>query len=139
MKKFVLVAALVSLSACGGAATEEQAPAEATEMVADEAPATTGADGGPSIGMFNVTNAAGEVSMENLMPDGTYTSTNAAGEVSTGVWEQKSPNEFCSQPSDEDAMTCYAETVNADGVWTSTDPDDGEVSTIERIEAETDA
>ncbi len=134
MKKLVLLAAFAGLSACGGAATEEAAPAETTETVATEVVATTAADGGPSTGTFTVTNAAGEVSTEVLAEDGTYTSTDAAGEVTTGVWEQKSPNEFCANSSEKEEMTCYAEAVNEDGVWTSTDPDDGEVSTVVRVE-----
>lgn len=134
MKILVLIAALASLSACGGAATEETAPAEAT--VAEEAVVTTAADGGPLTGTFAVTNAAGEVSTEVLLEDGTYTGTNTAGEATKGVWEQRSPNEFCSQASDEEEMTCFAETMNEDGVWTSTNQDDGQVSTVERVEAE---
>jgi hypothetical protein len=137
MKKLVLVAALASLSACGGAVTEEEAPAEATEMMADENATLLAADGGPTVGTYKVTNAAGEVSTEVIAEDGTYTSTNAAGEVSTGTWEQKSPTEYCTQPSDAEKMTCFAEMVGDDGVWTSTDPDDGEVSIIERVETET--
>ncbi|TMM48819.1 hypothetical protein [Qipengyuania marisflavi] len=133
MKYIVLVAALASLSACGGAATEEESSAAPAEMVVEEAPAMTAADGGPSTGTFEITNAKGEVSTEVLAADGTFTSTNAAGESKTGVWEQRSPNEFCAQDADETEMTCFAEAVGDDGVWTSTDPDDGEVSTVKRV------
>jgi len=130
MRKLLLLSACAALAACGGTASD--APAEA---VAEEeaAPATTAADGGASHGTFVITRANGDTITEVLSEDGTFTATNGAGEVTTGTWEQKSPNEFCSKDDDEDEMTCFAEEVNAEGVWTSTDPDDGEVSTVERV------
>ena len=133
MKKIAFVVGLTTIMAACSAPAEEAAtdtaPTEEAAMVA----ATTAADGGPSTGTFMVTNAAGEVSTEVLSADGTYTSTEADGTVSTGVWEQRSPNEFCTQPSDEEVMKCYTETIDEAGVWTSVDPDDGEVSIIERV------
>ena len=129
MKKIVCVAACLALAACGG--TVADAPEEA--VVEDNTSVAIAADGLPTPGTYTVTNSEGAVSTEVLNEDGTFTSTNADGEPVTGVWEQRSPNEFCTQVEGDEAMKCYAEEVNEDGVWTSTDPDDGEVSTVERV------
>ena len=136
MKRLIVLPLLAALAACGAAEEDDGAlAATAGDEISPDATAlaTTAADGGPSTGTFRVINAEGEISIEVLADDGTYTSTDADGEVETGTWEQRSPNEFCAKPEDEEEMTCYAEEVNADGLWTSTDPDDGEVSTIERV------
>ncbi|GAA4641563.1 hypothetical protein GCM10023115_00720 [Pontixanthobacter gangjinensis] len=132
MKKILIIAAVASLAACSAEkkADETATPAETVEVATE----TTAADGGPSIGTFKVTDAEGKVSIEELRADGTYTSTSEGEEPKTGKWEQKSPESFCSTPdAEESKQTCYAETVGEDGVWTSTDPDDGSVSTVERV------
>ena len=132
MKKIMIVAAVASLAACSPAETTDETatPTETAEV----AVATTAADGGPSVGMYKVTAADGKVSMEDIRADGTYTSTSEGEEPKTGKWEQKAPESFCSTPDEEGAVQkCYAEAVDEKGVWTSTDPDDGEVSTIERV------
>lgn len=133
MKKFAFVVGLTTVLAACSAPAEEAATDTASTEEAAMVAETTAADGGPSTGTFTVTNAAGEVSTEVISADGTYTSTEADGTVSTGMWEQRSPNEFCTQPSDQEVMKCYAESLNEDGVWNSVDPDDGEVSVIERV------
>lgn len=134
MKKFLLVSVFAGLAACSPAETTDEAAAP-TEVV-DAVTETTAADGGPSIGTFKVTAADGKVSMEDVRADGTYTSTTEGEEPETGIWEQKAPESFCSTPDKEGAVQkCYAEVVDESGVWTSTDPDDGEVSTIERVVA----
>lgn len=132
MKKILIITAFATLSACSAEKPAEEA-APATETV-EAATETVAADGGPSSGMFKVTDADGKVTMEELRADGTYTATSEGEEPKTGKWEQKSPESFCSTPDEEDGkQKCYAETVGEDGVWTSTDPDDGTVSTIERV------
>jgi hypothetical protein len=135
MKKILLLSAVTALAACSPAETTDEVAAstEATEVVAE----LTAADGGPSIGMFKVTSADGSVAMEEIRADGTYTAMTDGEEPETGKWEQKSPESFCSTPDVEGAVQkCYAETIDETGVWTSADPDDGEVSTIERVVAE---
>lgn len=130
MKRIALVAALATMAACTPAA-ETEAPAEpaATEV----AEATTAADGGPSHGMYRVTDSEGKVSMEDVREDGTWTDTDEAGVVTTGTWEQKSPNIYCTTKDAEDAVQkCHDEVVDENGVWTSTDPD-GKVATVERV------
>ncbi len=132
MKKILIAAACASLAACSPAETTDEAaaPAETAEVVAE----STAADGGPSYGMFKVTQADGTVSMEDVREDGTYTTTSEGQEPRTGKWEQASPDSFCSTADTEGAVQkCYTETVDENGVWTSTDPDDGKVSTIERV------
>jgi len=128
MKRIAVIAVCAALAACGD--TTSDAPVEA---VIEETTAATGADGGPSHGTFKITRANGEVITELLSEDGTFTATDAEGQVTTGTWEQKSPNEYCSKGDDEEEMKCFSETVNEEGVWTSTDPEDGEVSTVERV------
>ncbi|MBD2842481.1 hypothetical protein [Erythrobacter rubeus] len=134
MRNIALLAALAAVAACSPAETEETVAADAAAVDKTEAVAeTTAADGGPSHGTFRITQADGDVIIEELAEDGTFTATDQDGEVTTGTYEQRSPNEFCSKDDDEAEMKCYAEEVNAEGVWTSTDPDDGETSTVERV------
>lgn len=132
MKKILIAAACASLAACSPADTAEEAaaPAETAEVAAE----VTAADGGPPFGMFKVTDADGKVSMEDVRADGTYTSTTEGEEPKTGKWEQPSSNSYCATPDEEGAVQkCYAEAVDEKGVWTSTNPDDGKVSIVERV------
>ena len=134
MKKILIITAVASLAACSAEKTTDEAaaPTEAVEAAAE----TTAADGGASTGTFKVTDADGKVSMEEIRADGTYTATTEGEEPKTGKWEQKAPESFCTTPDEEGAkQKCYAEAVDDKGVWTSTDPDDGTVSTIERVES----
>lgn len=132
MKKVILVTVFAALAACSQPETAEEAeaPAETTEAV----PANIAADGLPSVGMYKVTAADGSVTMEDVRADGTYVSTAADGKESTGKWEQKSPDSYCVTPDEAGAtQKCYEEAVDANGVYTSKDPDTGEVSTVERV------
>ncbi len=134
MKKFMIVSAITVLAACSPAETTDEtaAPAEVTETAA----APTAADGGPSTGTYKVTSADGKVSIEEVREDGTYTATTEGEEPETGTWEQKSPDSYCSKSDKEGSVQkCYNEVIDEAGVWTSTDPDTGESSTIERVEA----
>lgn len=132
MKKIVLVAAFAALAACSQPETAEKAEAAPSEA----APANIAADGLPSVGMYKVTAADGAVTMEDVRADGTYVSTAADGTASTGKWEQKSPELYCATPDEEGAtQTCYEESVDANGVYTSKNPNTGEVSTVERVES----
>lgn len=136
MKRIIAVAALVALAACSKPAEEPAAPAEAT---AEAAPAAAtealAADGKPSVGKYKVTRADGSVAMEDVRADGTYVTTLADGKTETGKWEQKGPNLYCVTEDKEGAkQKCLAEQVDDKGVYTSKDPDTGEVSTVVRVE-----
>ncbi|GMN03183.1 hypothetical protein [Erythrobacter sp. MTPC3] len=137
MKYIALAAALVAVSACSPAETEEDTGADAM-AVEDQAivEQPMAADGMPTPGTYEVTNAAGEVTTEVLNEDGTYVSTNADGTTENGTWEQRSPGEYCAKAESAEEMTCYSESVDENGVWSSIDPNDGEVSTVVRVDAQ---
>ncbi|MFZ9394977.1 MAG: hypothetical protein ACO25F_02820 [Erythrobacter sp.] len=134
MKKIIIVSALALVAGCSqpeGPAAE----AEANEKVAEAAPGNIAADGGPSVGSYKITHPDGTVYTEELRADGTYTSTASTGEVESGKWVQKSPELYCTTVDQEGATErCSNEKVDANGVWTSTDPE-GETVTVERVEA----
>lgn len=136
MKRIILVAGLAGIAACSQpapapepteAASAEAAPAAAAETLA--------ADGKPSHGKFTVTRKDGTVYTAEVKPDGTYVTTAADGKVTdTGKWEQKSPEQYCETSDKEGSkQKCYAEKVDDKGVYTSTDPDTGEVATVVRV------
>ncbi len=99
-------------------------------------PATTAADGGPSYGKFEVTQADGTKFVSNVKPDGTYEVTDASGAVvDSGTWEQKSPEQYCETSSKEGSeQVCYDEKV-VDGVYHSDNPKTGEKATVVRLDS----
>lgn len=134
MKRIMLVAALAAVTACS---QSEPAP-EPTEEAAAPAPEAEAellaADGQPATGTYKVTTADGEVVMEEVRADGTYVATIDGEVVETGSWVQKSPEQYCYTTDEEGATEqCNAEAIDANGVWTSTDPE-GNVATVERVE-----
>ena len=136
MKRIIAVAALAALAACSKPAEAPAAPAEATAEAAPAAAAgTLAADGKPSHGTFKVTRKAGTVTAE-IKPDGTYSVAAADGKVlETGKWEQKSPELYCETADKAGAkQKCFAEKVDDKGIYTSIDPDTGEVATVVRVE-----
>ncbi len=131
MKKFAFIAVLGALAAC---TPEADAPAESA--VEETAAAVTAADGGTPYGMYRVTASDGKVSMEDVREDGTWTSTAADGAVTTGTWEQNSPSLYCTTKDEEGAQqVCHEEGIDENGVWTSKNPTDGTVVTVERVDA----
>jgi hypothetical protein len=136
MKRIVFVALIAGVAACSQPAPAPEPTAEAT--TAEAAPAAAGeslaADGKPSFGKFQVTRANGDVMTDDVRPDGTYVTTMADGKTETGKWEQKGPNVYCATPDKEGAVQkCYEEQVDDKGVYTSKDPETGEVSTVVRL------
>ena len=134
MKKIIAVAILATVAACSPAETE--AEPEAVEEVAEAAPENIAADGQATPGNYRITLANGDVVMEEVRADGTYTATNADGSVETGTWEQKSPELYCTTEDEEGAeQDCNEEMINEDGVWISRDAGSEEFATVERVES----
>ncbi len=134
MKKIVLVAALATLAACS---KPDAAPVadttEAAAAVAAPAAQTVAADGKPSVGTFQVTNAKGEVMTEEVKADGAYVQTKGGKVTETGKWEQKSPETYCSTKDEAGAkQMCNTEKVDDKGVWTSVNPE-GKTATVVRV------
>lgn len=134
MKKFAFVAVL-ALAACGEAETEE--PMVEEEMVAEEpaADVAMAADGQPMEGTYEITNSDGETHTQVVNADGTYLNTYPDGREETGTWTSESPDQWCGALDGEE-IECSVETIDEDGVWTSTSENDAEdVATIVRIDA----
>ena len=136
MKRIVFVALIAGVVACSQPAPAPEPTAEAT--TAEAPPAVAGeslaADGKPSVGKYQVTRADGTVMTDDVRADGTYVTTMADGKTETGKWEQKGPNLYCATEDKEGAkQKCYEEKVDEKGVYTSKDPETGEVSTVVRL------
>lgn len=135
MKNIILVAALATLAGCSNSDPAPEATPEATAEAVAPTVATTAADGGPSTGTFQVTDADGTVVMEEVKADGTYVSTQDGTVVETGKWEQKAPGTYCYTKDEEGAeQICNTEQVDDQGVWTSENPE-GKIATVERVQS----
>lgn len=134
MKKILAFAALAALSACSQPAPAPEASATADATDAAAAATNIAADGKPSVGKYEVTRPNGKKYTTEAKPDGTYAVTLDGKVVETGKWEQKSPAQYCETADKPDAkQKCYDEKVDDKGVYTSTDPDNGEVATVVRV------
>ena len=133
MRKIMLLACTagaLALAGCDNAAEEADDTAADTTAVAEPAatptPAATVADGGPPNGTFEVTHPDGTKSTEVIAEDGTVTFTRANGETGNGTWRIDDAGNWCTVVAPE-AEQCFAESVDANGVWNSvntTDPED---------------
>jgi hypothetical protein len=132
MKRILVIAAIAALSACSKPAPAPEAEASAAPEAAAPTAASLAADGGPAHGTYKVTRADGEVIMDEVKPDGTYSTTKDGKVIEAGKWEQKSPSQYCFTKDKEGAKQECAEEKVEGGVWTSKGPD-GKVSTIERV------
>jgi len=135
MRKIFAVAAIAAVAACSPA--EGEAEPEAVEEVAEAEEEAGGiaADGNPTPGNYRVTLSNGDVVMEEVREDGTYSATNADGSVETGTWEQKSPEIYCTTEDEEGAeQDCNEEMINEEGVWISRDEGSEEYAIVERVE-----
>jgi putative hemolysin len=132
MKKMLVLAALAAVSACSKPAPAPEAEASAAPEVSAPAASSLAADGGPAHGTYQVTDSEGKVMMDEVKPDGTYSTTIDGKVIDTGKWEQKSPSQYCFTKDKEGATQECAEEKVEGGVWTSKGPD-GKVSTIERV------
>ena len=114
MKRIMLLASVAAIAACSPA---EEPVVEEVDTVAEPQTAAVAqamaADGQPAAGRYKITQEDGTILYEDLQEDGTYTTTNEAGEVvETGVYEQKSPSEYCYTVNEEGAsQVCSVEGV----------------------------
>lgn len=134
MKRVLFVALMASVAACSQPAPAPEAEATTAEASPAAAAESLAADGKPSFGKFKVTRADGTVITDDVRADGTYVTTLADGKTETGKWEQKGPNLYCATGDKAGAkQKCYEEKVDDKGVYTSKDPETGEVSTVVRL------
>jgi hypothetical protein len=132
MKKILVIAALVAVSACSKPAPAPDAAAGTAPEAAAPAAASLAADGKPADGSYKVTTSDGKILMDEVKPDGTYSTSSDGKVIETGKWEQKSPSQYCYTKDEEGAaQKCNEEKVE-NGVWSSKDPE-GKVSTVERV------
>ncbi len=129
MKRIALLAAIAAISACSKPAPAPEADASATPAAAAT---NIAADGKSSVGTYKVTTPKGEVLMDEVKADGTYSTTKDGKVVETGRWEQKSPAVYCYTKDEKDAVQKCNEEKVENGVYTSKNPD-GEVATVERV------
>lgn len=136
MRKSIILTSAVASFVLAGCGETAEAPVE-EDLVVEEAeaePASVSADGGPSVGTYEVTTADGAVYTYVANEDGTYTSTGPDGATTTGTWRQDGPNRWCDTQEGEEEI-CYTESVDENGVYNSVneaDPEDS--STIVRVE-----
>ncbi len=135
MNKIIMVAAMSALVAACGQPAAEVDEVDSSAAVEAEAVEVMAADGQPAPGTYRVTSSEGVVATEVLNADGTYTETTDGEVTDTGRWNQKSPEEYCyTSDAEGSEEICNSETVDENGVWTSTGSD-GLTATVERVEA----
>ena len=141
MQKLILVASATILAGCSQAAEEEEVVDEPVEQAAMADESGIAADGQATPGMYRVTSSDGNIYDEDVRADGTYTQSLNGEVVETGMWDQKSPSQYCYTVDeayvDEDTPAgeqCNTEQVGEDGVWTSTNPA-GETAVVERVQS----
>jgi hypothetical protein len=117
MKKLVLLAAIVALSACSKQAetptTADKASAEATPSMPE----------GTQPGTYDVKNADGSLGKTVINADGTYVDTDAKGAETKGKFAHKDGKD-CFDPEGPAPKVCWTVgTPGADGSFTATTPD----------------
>lgn len=116
MKKFVIVASIALLAACGSK------PDAAVDTAAvDEAAATPAAVFTPTPGTYDVTPPGGTTATNTLMADGVFVRRDAKGTVTAkGKWAVRD-GKTCFVP-ETGAEECYTDSMPAaDGSFTATD------------------
>jgi len=116
MKKFVIVASIALLAACGAKKDTTAEPAVSESAIETAAAAPT-----PTPGIYDVTAPDGKKSTTELMADGLYADKDAAGKVlAKGTWAMKD-GKTCFMPEGK-PDECYTESARAaDGSFTATD------------------
>jgi hypothetical protein len=135
MKHLVIAVSLVALAGCAKPAPEPEPTTAAEASMPAAAETNVAADGKPSAGKYEVTRADGSKMVDEVKADGTFVTTGADGKViDTGKWEQKSRAQYCATSDKAGSkQVCYDEKVDDKGVYTSKNPETGEVSTVVRV------
>lgn len=126
MKKFIVFAAMVALSACSQKAEES---ADTAPVPAEVATPAAPADSTTAPGTYDVKMADGTMGTTVINADGTYVDTDAKGKVIKGTFAAKDGKD-CFDPEGDEAESCWSVTApGADGSFTATGPD-GMVVTV---------
>ena len=137
MRMLLVCGAAAALAACSQEAAPAPESTDTAAMPAEAAAPAAGsmaADGKSPVGMFKITTSKGEILMDEVRADGTYSTTKDGKVIETGRWEQKSPETYCYTSSEAGAQQeCNTEGVDDKGVWTSVNAK-GEKATVERVE-----
>ncbi len=120
MKKFVIVASIALLAACGSK-PDAAADAAASEAAAASAAVAPAAVFTPTPGTYDVTLPGGGTTTNTLMADGVFVRRDAKGTVTDkGKWAVKD-GKTCFAP-ETGAEECYTDSMPAaDGSFTATD------------------
>lgn len=126
MKKLVLTAALVALSACSQKSEEKTDAATPAETAAPAAPA---AGPGTAPGTYDVKMADGTMVTTTINADGTYVDTDPKGKEVKGLYATHDGKD-CFDPEGDETGMCWAKTEpGTDGSFTAT-ADDGTAVTV---------
>jgi len=133
LKPITIILGALALASCSESGTPPETVSAINELSANADTIMKAADGQPPYGTFDVTAPDGQVYREVIRPDGTFSSSSADGSAVEGEWEQRAEGVFCSRPIGAPDFRCKNETVNDQGVWTSTEINGGEVSIVKRV------
>lgn len=128
MKKFVVLAGVALLAACGSQ-QEAAAPEAAASDAAPAAPAAAAPATGPTPGSYDVTTPEGGKEVTTLMADSTYVTRDAGDKViDKGKWAMKD-GKTCFMP-ETGGENCFTDSAPAaDGSFTATDAE-GKVTQV---------
>lgn len=137
MKKLVLVAGLsVALAACGDNAAPTEEPTATEAAAPTEATVETASRDVPT-GTFEYM-SDGDMTITEVKPDGTYTDSKEGEVIESGTWKQDAEGRACftetTPPAGEESKTVCFTTgeTQADGTFTATPDDGGEVLTVKK-------
>ena len=120
MKKLIVIASALALSACGGSEAEAPTEAEDTPMVEN----TVAFDQYGSAGTYGGTSEDGTPWSSQLNADGTFEDTENGEVIRTGTWTDNEAGQTCFIPEGETAQECYQMgDVQDDGTVQVTGPD----------------
>ena len=122
MRKLIVVAAVVALSACSQKGDEVAAPADTSPAAEPASAAAPAGWTGFEPGSYLVTASDGAKLDYVLTEDGNFTMTDATGKVTTGTLVMKD-GKGCFTPAGGSEMCWTNAAPGADGSWTATATD----------------